>query len=62
MVTVAGIPGAESQTAVQPIGVMDCTLAGALGSVQGLFGTAFWGASLTCFYPLVAGARTMSHR
>lgn len=33
--TVAGIPGAESQTAVQPTGVTDCTLAGTLGSVQG---------------------------
>lgn len=33
--TVAGIPGAESQTAVQPTGVTDCTLAGTPGSVQG---------------------------
>lgn len=40
-ITVAGIPGAESQAAEQPTGVMDCSLAGFLGSVQGLFGTTF---------------------
>lgn len=54
--TIAGIPGAETQRAMQPTGVMDCTQ----DLVQGLFGAAFWGASLSC--PLVAGARTMSHR
>jgi len=62
MMTVAGIFGAESQTAVQPTGVMDCALAGTLGSVQGLFGIAFGGTNLSCSYPLVAGARTVSHR
>lgn len=39
--TVVGILGAESQAAEQPTGVVDCSLAGSLDSVQGLFGTTF---------------------
>lgn len=51
--TIAGIPVAETHRPMQPAGVTD----GAQGSVQGLFGTAFRGASLSC--PLVVGGRTV---
>lgn len=49
-VTIPGIP--VTQRALQPTGVTD--------GAQGSFGTAFWGASLSC--PLVVGGRTMLHR